>query len=358
MSVRIKDVALKAGVSTGTVDRVIHKRGNVKKDVRERVEQVMSELGYKRNFIASTLAYNRKLRISVLIYNHNDPYWIQIKEGIERAQQATSHYGVQIEIHHADQSDPTVFTKVAHQILLKRPDAILFAPVFIKEASAFLKECHALSIPTVLINTEMDDSGALCYVGQNSYQSGRVAGRILHLGIHEDATALLLNLDDTDGQDAQQPSRKEQGFRDYFDENHACHIQVVSRNFAKYDDRVELKRFLREIFAQYPNLAGIFVTNSRSYKLAESLSELNRDDVLLVGFDLIKENLHQLRSNRINFLINQNPVLQGYLGIMNIVNHILLKQDVVALQYLPLDIVVIENCDYYEHNSQSLPMVI
>ena len=35
--VRIKDIALKADVSTGTVDRVIHNRGRVAEDVKNRV---------------------------------------------------------------------------------------------------------------------------------------------------------------------------------------------------------------------------------------------------------------------------------------------------------------------------------
>lgn len=50
--------------------------------------------------------------------------------------------------------------------------------------------------------------------------------------------------------------------------------------------------------------------------------------------------------------------MQGYLGIMNIVNHSLLNKEVIRLQYLPLDIVVIENCDYYEQNSYALPVVV
>ena len=34
--IRIKDIAAKAGVSVGTVDRVLHKRPNVSKSARER----------------------------------------------------------------------------------------------------------------------------------------------------------------------------------------------------------------------------------------------------------------------------------------------------------------------------------
>ena len=35
--VRIKDIAHKAGVSTGTVDRVLHNRGYVSEDAKQKV---------------------------------------------------------------------------------------------------------------------------------------------------------------------------------------------------------------------------------------------------------------------------------------------------------------------------------
>ena len=40
--IRIKDIAEKAGVSVGTVDRILHNRPNVSKEAREKVEQVMN----------------------------------------------------------------------------------------------------------------------------------------------------------------------------------------------------------------------------------------------------------------------------------------------------------------------------
>ena len=38
--IRIKDIAARAGVSVGTVDRVLHKRPNVSKSALEKVEKV------------------------------------------------------------------------------------------------------------------------------------------------------------------------------------------------------------------------------------------------------------------------------------------------------------------------------
>ena len=45
--VTINDVAKAAGVSKGTVDRVIHNRGEVSPKSREAVLKVIEELGYK-----------------------------------------------------------------------------------------------------------------------------------------------------------------------------------------------------------------------------------------------------------------------------------------------------------------------
>ena len=42
--IRIKDIAERAGVSVGTVDRVLHKRPNVSESALKRVEKVLKEM--------------------------------------------------------------------------------------------------------------------------------------------------------------------------------------------------------------------------------------------------------------------------------------------------------------------------
>jgi LacI family transcriptional regulator len=81
-------------------------------------------------------------------------------------------------------------------------------------------------------------------------------------------------------------------------------------------------------------------------------------EINIVGFDLVEPNLYHLRNNDIDFLINQNPVQQGFLGMMNLFNHLVKKQAVEKIQYLPLDIVVTENVDYYLRRQDELQLVI
>lgn len=357
MRVRIKDIAAKAGVSTGTVDRVIHNRGNVAPRVKEQVEKVMLEMGYKRNIIASTLAYNKSHRIAALIFEQDDPYWMQIHQGVDRAQQATQHYGVTIDTFFCDQSSPAMFQTLVEEILDSRPDGVLVAPLFLKESMDFLQKCHRRSIPVAIINTQVPKARALCYIGQDSYQSGVIAARLLNFGMKKKATVLLLNLD-PGPTNAQHLVDKERGFRDYFKEIDGKSIRVLSENFEKYHDRKALQLRFLKILEEHPDLAGIFVTNSRAYLLLEALEYKYIDDLVIVGFDLVQPNIKDLKSNRINFLINQNPMLQGYLGVINLVNYLILRQEVAEIQYLPLDIVVRENCDYYTRANVTYPTVI
>lgn len=65
--ITINDVAKAAGVSKGTVDRVLHNRGEVSSKSREKVLRVIEELGYKPNVYASMLASQKKRTICCVI---------------------------------------------------------------------------------------------------------------------------------------------------------------------------------------------------------------------------------------------------------------------------------------------------
>ncbi len=65
--VTIRDVAAHSGVSTQTVSRVINNRPDVAPDTRERVESVITALGYRPSAVARTLVARRSNAIGVLL---------------------------------------------------------------------------------------------------------------------------------------------------------------------------------------------------------------------------------------------------------------------------------------------------
>ena len=58
--IRIKDIAEMAGVSEGSVDRILHNRGNVSKKSEAKIRAVLDKINYKPNKYASVLASNKQ----------------------------------------------------------------------------------------------------------------------------------------------------------------------------------------------------------------------------------------------------------------------------------------------------------
>lgn len=354
--VRIKDIAERAGVSTGTVDRVLHKRGHVTEQKRQRIEAAMEELGYERNILASTLAYNRLIKLVALVpFADEDLYWQQVYQGMQKAAQSTTHYGLEVAFQHFELLNPRHFAECANRILDTPPAALLFPPLFSQESRELLARTQALEVPNVMINTMIPNDSSLCYIGQDSFQSGKLAARLLNYSLQDGQSVLILNLDKSTT-NAQHLIDKELGFRTYFQQETDKAISLISEGYEDFAEPDRLKAFLQERLADLRELGGIFVTNSRAHLVVEALAGAIAPPPI-VGFDLIEPNLQALRSGEIKFLINQNPEAQGYLGVMTIFQHLIRQVEVPKVQYLPLDIVVKENERYYP-NMQLLPTVL
>ena len=66
--VTIKDVAQAAGVSTQTVSRVVNKFAYVSDDTRQRVEEVVEQLGYRPSTLARSLIQQRSYTLGVITF--------------------------------------------------------------------------------------------------------------------------------------------------------------------------------------------------------------------------------------------------------------------------------------------------
>ena len=94
----IKDIAKLSGVSKGTVDRVLHKRGKVSQKALDAVNNILKEIDYQPNLIARNLKINKVYHICVLVPNpHEDPYWQACVDGINEAIAEFKSLGVIIE---------------------------------------------------------------------------------------------------------------------------------------------------------------------------------------------------------------------------------------------------------------------
>jgi len=345
--IRIKDIAEFANVSIGTVDRVIHNREGVSLETREKVRKLLLEYDYKPDIIASSLALKRDVHLAVVMPRvvNEHAFWKLPQTGIRRAIDELSIYGISIEYFYFDQFSKTDFQKQVRNFPYERFHGLLFAPVFEKESATFISKCEVAGIPVVLFNSSLKELNVKCFVGQDAFHSGYVAAKLINYGMAPGRDVAIINMSGRNDNYAHISSREE-GFRTYFEEHSGCLARLVTIDLNGVED-IMLNKKLEDLFSDY-DIAGLFVTNSRVYKVAEFLANHGAMNVRLVGYDLMPESIEFLKRDYIDFLISQRPEEQAFLGLTTLFNLVAFNRVPDERQFLPIDIITRENLVYYK----------
>lgn len=346
-SVRIKDIAQLAGVSVGTVDRVLHNRGRVSDDALKKVLSVLEQIDYKPNLIARTLGSNKVYNIAALIPNpEQDPYWASSKSGITQGEAEWLRYGVKVRPYLFDLYDKNSFKETAEEVKKDNPDGILVAPIFYHEILPFFEQFKADGIPYVLFNTNIPEATPLSFIGQNLYQSGKLGAELMHLLQNGKGGLLGILHVNEDLDNSIHLVEKEKGFRAYFLEKNHPGFEVRTFNFSTTGAPTfenQLQPLLDDT-----ELKGIFVSTSKSTSLVATVLEKHkRKDIKLIGYDMLQENIQFMKKGVIHFLIHQNPKRQAFLGINHLVGHLILHKQAPESDLLPLEIISKENLESY-----------
>lgn len=346
----VKEIARRAKVSIATVDRVIHNRDGVSQSTRKKILKIIKDIDYRPNFIASRLASRKIYNIAVVIPKVSDEtdYWQAPLQGIERAANELYEFGIRIHHHLFDLNNKASFQWVVDKLMSRsdKVDAILLAPVFNRESTDFLGYCRQHQWPYVFINSDIPDQESLCYIGPELQQSGYLAGHLMHFALAEQDKVLIVNI--SCEMDAHHHLlRKEEGFRRYFTDKSALY-QLIKLDIHQ-TDYPSVRYRLKQIFRDHPNIGAIFTTNSRVSTVARFLESCGKENLLLIGFDFLADNLEYLKRKTVDFLICQKPEEQGYRGIMTLYQHMVVSASVEKTYYMPIDIITRENYRYYSN---------
>ncbi|PPK87760.1 LacI family transcriptional regulator [Neolewinella xylanilytica] len=351
----LNDIARKANVSIGTVDRAMNDRGRIAPEVKEKILSIADEIGYKKNIYASLLASKNKVkRLAYLLPKKGmDGYWDLVLEGIQKAIDHKPIETFVLEAVYFDLHDPRDFLRAVRELKDLRVEVILTAPIFHKEWPTLMGELARLRIPYVIINTfpEKVDANYLSYIGPDSYNSGKLAGRLMNYHCSPGAKVLMMPLE-KEYANARHMVEKKNGFQEFFRQRNPS-VEVITSDFADFEDQQAINRYMARTIEENPDLAGIYVSASRTYLIARALELLDRKPIL-IGYDVLPENVGHLRNESIHYLISQNPKLMGYLGMKACQEYSIYNTVRDKKILIPMDIIVPEN---YQENKGSYVLV-
>jgi LacI family transcriptional regulator len=340
----MKDVAREAGVSIGTVDRVLHDRGRYSETTAIRVRDAAERLQFHPNLVASNLKKSQWRTLTALLPHpeQDGGFWEMVVDGINRAIEELGHHYVRVRFAHYDRFRPETFEAIATEIGASVENAeaenagVILAPTLQSASSRFARQIG--SIPIVVLDGELPDVDLLCTISQESYEGGLLAGKLLHLvsGSGRYASVVV-------GREDYHLNRRREGFEEYFDRR-----ATTERLEADCDE--DLIAIVRERIRRLPTIDGVFVTNAAAHLVIQSIiAETGTERALppIVGYDLLAENIAHLENGSLSFVINQQPENQGYRAVYALYRNVVLGEEVEQQIRIPVDLVTRETLRFH-----------
>lgn len=342
----IQDLANYANVSIGTVDRVIHNRGKVSGAKQKKVEEAIKNLNFNPNLLARTLALGREFVICSLFprATHQNSYWNLPRRGVEEAVVDYRDYGIVCHAMEYSLFDEASFIESADAIIAMNPNGVILAPLFEKESLLFIKKLDDKKIPYIFIDGAVPNQNNLSYIGPDLKGSGHVAGRLMGSVLGDSDDILILNF--VKGLENSHINIIEKGFREFFNSYSEGRKGKINTLTVPSIEEGEITRELTKYYIKNPGTKGVFVTNSRAHIVARyhAIHELS---IKVIGFDMLRDNILEMKKGNITYLISQRPISQGKMAVKALFKFFVHKKAPLKIQHLPLDIIIKENIDYY-----------
>ncbi len=337
----VKEIAELAGVSIGTVDRVIHKRGRVSEKTQKAIEKIINKYSYQPNPLARHLKKNCTYIIGVLIpeLQSESGYWKQIYKGIKNtAEGELSAFSFQIELFEFNRTQRQTFKYQFEKMMESSCDACIIAPVLQEESLVLLSD-NQITKPYCFIDSSIPNSTPVSTVTQNPYKAGYLAGRLTSLIAGHEGTYVVFK----PYTEAYNQNERVRGFKEWFTKkqplkNNILEIITKDSSYENFETEID------NLFSEHSDVTGICVVNEATHTAAEIIEKRRlKHKITITGFDLLPENRKLLLKGSIDCLISQKPITQGREVMLQLYRKFVLEKTCEKKILMPLEIYFKEN---------------
>ncbi len=309
MAGTIMEIAALAGVSRGTVDRVLNGRGRVRAEVAERVEQIARDMGYSPKHPREACENGgRHWKLGVVTQLSRASFMQQINQGISDISTQLERRGFEILLRESDAVDEAAQLQALEELEQLGIDGLAVMPVDcdnVRYRLAWL--ARERGIPVITFNTDIAGAGRRCFVGLDNHRSGRTAAGLM--GMMTGGVGKVLGITGSFSNSA--GSHRIDGFVEELRDSYAdLELVGVQSSFDRAD---EVERIILNTITVYPDLKGIFLASGGQAGVRSAFEKLNltrRPYVILC--DRTPRNMALLQDGIADFLIDQDGYQQGY----------------------------------------------
>lgn len=298
---RVADIARLAGVSTATVDRVLHGRPNVRPATAQRVLRAAAAL---KAVPEEALAAPRvaPMEIAFLLPSGTNRYLRMLGDAVGWAAESLRPLGVRCRVAEADSFDPPALARALLQAG-RHAQGIAFMGVEHPSVRDAVRTLAAQGVRVVTLISDVADAPRIGYVGIDNRSAGRTAalliGRLAHAARGE--VAMIAGSLAYRGHE-----EREMGFRGLMRERFPG-LRVIGL-FEGRDDADSNWRHARALLERHPELVGLYNIGGAADGVGRALRESGRAGrVVFVAHGLTPDTRALLIDGTLDALLTQSP---------------------------------------------------
>ncbi len=346
--ITIVDVARRSGVSKGTVDRVLHQRGEVSQKSIAKVKKAIKDLGYEPNIYASLLATKKPRKLALLLPVHGSgDYWDRIEAGFLEGGGNRASMNVETLIFRYDQYDSQSFNSACESLLGADPSGVVLPPFFKNDTLKFVEELGRRGIPYVYVDTKLDGN-YLAYFGMPIYKSGALCAALLteRCSVEDVDRIAIVRITRDKNHQSDPTAERRAGFLDYISEHFP--MAAVDNVFINPSEPDTIETHLDEYFSSHPGVRFVVMFNSRIHLIASYLKSHPVEGRRVIGFDDLESNRQALRDGCVTILISQHTQSQSLHAVHALTDYLIMhKAPVERDNFMHMDILTSFNEEYY-----------
>lgn len=324
MAVTLKDIAEEMGLTATTVHRALYGKKGVSEETRKKVQQTAASMGYRPNYLASSLKRRQNLQFAIAMpdtMEDNRYYYGNLWAGVKSFFKEVEAYDV----------TPMEFTypllagangAVLKNIYENESNHICGVLTMAEEneqSMYFVERLAAKNIPVVFVGSDHASDHRFCCVRSYDEMAGSLAAELLTAFCPSDVPQKVILTGHYGHLGMKDQYYNSQGFLSFLRRN-APQVEVVQ---IQGGDSLQVRDQIKAALEKDPEVTAIYSCSARyTVRMVEAVTQLGLEKRLrLIGNDCFEESVDYLRRGILSGIIDKKTAKQSYTAMKTLFNY-------------------------------------
>lgn len=320
--ITLKDVSLQTGASLSTVHRALYHKTGVSDEFREFIVNTANQMGYKPNYVASSLK-RKTIQFAILLPAPsltNRYFYRDLWKGLRDFKAEVQQFNVKFLEFTFSGSGSSQAKELENIYNLYADDLSGLITIALNDASIsyFIDKFTAKNIPVVLISSDMQKSKRLCCVRAHDKIAGNLAAEWIG-NFSKDSGKVIVAAGDIV---TFSHERNVEGFEDYLSKSNS-QLEIVK--IYDRDDPDYIYSAVLDALKKSNSIRALYSCTARdTVAICRAVTEMNlQQKTCVVGSDIFEESVQFLKGRVIQAIIYKNPYKQAYLGMKTLFDYVI-----------------------------------